>query len=76
MFQCDQCQTEYGGIRGLDSGTCPRCREAPASRPALASPVFVFTSSARSEDSPATDRPIPAEPLTGAIARLDQAVRS
>jgi hypothetical protein len=27
MFQCDRCHTEYGGIRGLPAGHCPRCRD-------------------------------------------------
>jgi len=26
MFHCDRCHTEYGGIRGLPAGHCPRCR--------------------------------------------------
>ncbi len=25
MFQCDQCHTEYGGIRGISAGRCGRC---------------------------------------------------
>lgn len=28
MFRCDHCHTEYGGIRGLSGGSCPRCRES------------------------------------------------
>jgi len=25
MFKCDHCHIEYGGIRGLAEGDCPRC---------------------------------------------------
>jgi hypothetical protein len=28
MFKCENCHTEYGGIRGLDAASCPRCRAA------------------------------------------------
>jgi hypothetical protein len=31
MFRCDHCHTEFGGIRGLAAGTCPRCTEQTAS---------------------------------------------
>jgi hypothetical protein len=26
MFQCNQCHTEYGGIRGISAHSCPRCQ--------------------------------------------------
>jgi hypothetical protein len=47
MFRCDHCHTEYGGIRGLDSGSCPRCHGGQAqperrdwsTRPFAAAPV-------------------------------------
>jgi hypothetical protein len=25
MFQCNSCNTEYGGIRGVVADVCPRC---------------------------------------------------
>lgn len=25
MFRCDNCKTEYGGIRGVSADVCPRC---------------------------------------------------
>jgi hypothetical protein len=28
MFHCERCHTEFGGIRGLPAGPCPRCRES------------------------------------------------
>lgn len=28
MFHCQRCHTEYGGIRGLPAGDCPRCRDS------------------------------------------------
>jgi len=27
MFHCERCNSEYGGIRGLPAGSCPRCRD-------------------------------------------------
>jgi hypothetical protein len=81
MFQCDTCHTEYGGIRGLPSGTCPRCR---AQREDLTRPVATsaslagVTSLAEASAYPAlvaSSWAAPASPLTGEIARLDRAVR-
>jgi hypothetical protein len=74
MFQCDNCHTEYGGIRGLPAGTCPRCREreaAPASPGADPGP---FVSSFPARFAIATQSVAP-RPLIGEIARLDRAVR-
>ena len=81
MFQCDTCHTQYGGIRGLPSGTCPRCR---AQRTDLTRPVATSASlaggtsyadaaayPALATSSYATSAPR----LTGEIARLDRAFR-
>jgi hypothetical protein len=75
MFRCESCHTEYGGIRGLPAGTCPRCRERQGGsvRPAATSTVL-----ARSSPSPrfaTSSWSIPTMPLGGEIARLDRAVR-
>ncbi|MGC1165952.1 MAG: hypothetical protein WA862_07585 [Solirubrobacterales bacterium] len=80
MFRCDSCHTEYGGIRGLPSGTCPRCR---AQRADLARPVATSaslagaTSYADASAYPALASSSDATParLTGEIARLDRAFR-
>ena len=86
MFQCDTCHTEYGGIRGLPSGTCPRCR---AQRADLTQPVAASASLARvaslTEASAYPGLPSaalasanwgpPPPPLNGEIARLDRAFR-
>jgi hypothetical protein len=84
MFQCDSCQTEYGGIRGLPSGTCPRCRarQADLSRPVAASTALTGAPSfAEAMAYPAlastahTGWATPPPPLDGEIARLDRAFR-
>jgi hypothetical protein len=75
MFRCDSCHTEYGGIRGLPSGTCPRCRKHQAS---LMRPVATTASFAGASPSPLLTAPlcsIPPMPLAGEIARRDRAVR-
>ena len=33
MFKCDHCHNEYGGIRGLAAGSCPRCSQAAQGQP-------------------------------------------
>ena len=56
MFQCDTCHTEYGGIRGLPSGTCPRCRaqRMDLTRPvATSAPLASATSLAEASAYPA-----------------------
>ena len=79
MFRCDTCHTEYGGIRGVPAGTCPRCREqrADLSRPVAASASLASASSlAAASAYPALASGRGArEPLTGEIARLDRLVR-
>jgi len=81
MFQCDSCHTEYGGIRGIPSGTCPRCRaqQADLMRPvATSNSLAGVTSLAEASAYPAlaaSPWATPALPLTGEIARLDRAVR-
>ncbi|HYJ22460.1 MAG TPA: hypothetical protein VEW07_10605 [Solirubrobacterales bacterium] len=81
MFRCDTCHTEYGGIRGLPSGTCPRCR---AQRTNLTRPVATSASLA-GVPSLAEASAYPAlatsawttttAPLSGEIARLDRSFR-
>jgi hypothetical protein len=34
MFRCNDCKTEYGGIRGIVAERCPRC-EAESASPAI-----------------------------------------
>ena len=80
--RCDTCHTEYGGIRGLPSGTCPRCRarQADLTRPVASS----ASSRAPLRSAAASAYPAlatsswgtPAPPLTGEIARLDRALAS
>jgi hypothetical protein len=76
MFQCDTCHTEYGGIRGIAAGTCPRCRQQQASltRPVAASTSLAAGYSESLQASPSTWSVAPL-PLVGEIARLDRAVR-
>ncbi len=85
MFQCDTCHTEYGGIRGLPSGTCPSCRaqRADLSRPVAAS-ASLTSSTSLAEASAYPGLPGSAlieanwdvpPPLSGEIARLDRAFR-
>jgi hypothetical protein len=85
MFQCDTCHTEYGGIRGLPSGTCPRCRvrRADLSRPVAASASLAGATSL-AEASAYPGLPGSAllnaswatpSPLRGEIARLDRSFR-
>jgi hypothetical protein len=75
MFQCDTCHTEYGGIRGLPAGTCPRCRERQASLigpVATSASLAAFSDAVRPSTSSWSAAPLP---LVGEIARLDRAVR-
>lgn len=86
MFQCDTCHTEYGGIRGLPTGTCPRCRSRrlDLTRPVAASASLAnATSLAEASAYPGLSSsalansgwsPLPPR-LTGEIARLDRAFR-
>jgi hypothetical protein len=81
MFRCDTCHTEYGGIRGLPSGSCPRCRaqRADLTRPVAASASLTgATSYAEALAYPALASPsrtaLPSR-LTGEIAQLDRAFR-
>jgi hypothetical protein len=86
MFQCDTCHTEYGGIRGLPSGTCPSCRaqRADLSRPVAAS-ASLTSSTSLAEASAYPGLPgsalvnanwdTPPPPLSGEIARLDRTFR-
>ncbi|HEY0391640.1 MAG TPA: hypothetical protein VGC63_08025 [Solirubrobacterales bacterium] len=74
MFRCDQCHTEYGGIRGIASGRCARCRpderiaiEARHSKPSRLVAAWPST-----ESPPASWSPLP---LLGPIAQLDAAAR-
>jgi hypothetical protein len=71
MFRCDHCQTEYGGIRGLTSGTCPRCR--PQSE-AVQEPRTPATSW-RSPRLTGPSWSALASPLLSPLAELDRAAR-
>jgi hypothetical protein len=84
MFQCDSCHTEYGGIRGLPSGTCPRCRaqQADLTRPVAASASLTGVPSVAEAgaypalaNSTSSSWGTPPPPLSGEIARLDRAFR-
>jgi hypothetical protein len=73
MFRCDHCHTEYGGIRGIDSGACPRCtsqsepdRERRFAVPAWRAPQLELAAPRWSAL---------ASPLLGPIAELDRAAR-
>jgi hypothetical protein len=74
MFQCNQCHTEFGGIRGISADSCPRCRqqgsaaEAQRSRPLNAATAWLSHQPALPDWSPL--------PLVGAIAQLDRAARA
>ncbi|HXS34490.1 MAG TPA: hypothetical protein VN758_12030 [Solirubrobacterales bacterium] len=73
MFRCNQCHTEYGGIRGISIDSCPRCRQQEGvAELRHASPANAATGW-RSGESPLSNwSPLP---LVGAIAQLDQAAR-
>ncbi len=79
MFRCDSCHTEYGGIRGLAAGTCPRCRSGTTTPPR--SPVVLPDTSSLDDASfrvsrlPASAWSAPTLPLVGEIAQLDRAAR-
>jgi hypothetical protein len=71
MFRCDHCHTEYGGIRGIDSGACPRCRTQ--SEPDRKRRFAV--SAWRAPQLTSSRWSAFASPLLGPIAELDRAVR-
>jgi hypothetical protein len=75
MFQCDSCHTEYGGIRGIPAGTCPRCRQRQAgfSRPVAASASLASYS--HPDQRGTGNWTVAPLPLAGEIARLDRAAR-
>lgn len=39
MFYCNQCETEYGGIRGVTAECCPRCAARNRERELEADPL-------------------------------------
>jgi hypothetical protein len=62
MFRCEQCHTEYGGIRGISADSCPRCRPQEAA------------AEMRVGESPGSNwSPLP---LFGPIAQLDRVIRA
>lgn len=71
MFRCDHCHTEYGGIRGIASGTCPRCRAQTDSNRERRS----LASSWRPAQIAGSSWSALASPLLGPIAELDRAAR-
>jgi hypothetical protein len=76
MFQCNQCHTEYGGIRGISSGTCPRCRQRESTENTQPSPATAAGASRRSPQLTASSWSSVASPLPGPVAQLDQAARA
>ena len=75
MVRCNQCHTEYGGIRGISIHSCPRCRQQQKSVAELgrSGPTSIATTWHSGES------PLPnwsPRPLAGAIAQLDQAARA
>jgi hypothetical protein len=79
MFQCNQCHTEYGGIRGITADRCPRCAaqdDAPT-RGHGDRDLAMATSAAawRSPQLSASSWSGPTAPLVGPIAQLDRAFR-
>jgi hypothetical protein len=73
MFRCDHCHTEYGGIRGITSGTCPRCRTRTDHGQGRERHPFAAATRPRQLTGP--DWSALASPLLGPIAELDRAAR-
>lgn len=70
MFRCNQCHTEYGGIRGISIDSCPRCRQQEnVAELRRSSPSGIWNSI----EAPLSSWSPP--PLAGQIAQLDRAVR-
>jgi hypothetical protein len=69
MFRCDRCHTEYGGIRGISTDSCPRCKQLTGVTEMRPSHATAWHSS----ESPGSNwSPLP---LLGPIAQLDRAIR-
>lgn len=47
MFRCEQCETEFGGIRGVSAARCPRCaaKDAAAHHNPIRSAIGTSSSS-------------------------------
>jgi hypothetical protein len=71
MFRCDHCHTEYGGIRGIDSGSCPRCRAQSEPDRERRFAVAAW----RTPQIAARRWSALVSPLVGPIAGLDRAAR-
>jgi hypothetical protein len=86
MFQCSQCHTEYGGIRGISADRCPRCTalgDAAAQRPRdLTMVASKAVAVGRSPGLTASSWLGPVSPLSGPlplsgpIAQLDRVFHS
>jgi hypothetical protein len=62
MFRCEQCHREYGGIRGISTDSCPRCKPLESA------------AEMRAGESPGSSwSPLP---LLGPIAQLDRVIRA
>jgi hypothetical protein len=62
MFRCEQCHREFGGIRGIATDSCPRCRPQESA-------AEMWTG-----ESPGSNwSPLP---LLGPIAQLDRTIRA
>lgn len=72
MFRCSQCQTEYGGIRGIAIESCPRCRRESVAELRHSSPAGIAATFESGESPLSNWSPLP---LVGAIAQLDRAAR-
>jgi hypothetical protein len=77
MFQCNQCHTEYGGIRGITADRCPRCAAQDNTAPqGHEGPAMAASSVAwRLPQLAASSWSGPPSPLVGPIAQLDRAFR-
>jgi hypothetical protein len=76
MFQCNQCHTEYGGIRGISTGTCPRCRQRESTENTQRPTASAVAATWRPAQLTASSSSSVASPLPGPVAQLDQAARA
>jgi hypothetical protein len=75
MFRCDSCHTEYGGIRGIAAGTCPRCKSGKTAAPTPPASSTPDPSAFRISRLTAAKWSAPTMPLVGEIAQLDRTIR-
>ncbi len=66
MFRCEQCHREYGGIRGISTESCPRCKPLES--------AAELRREMQTGESPGSNwSPLP---LLGPIAQLDRVIRA